>query len=945
MPEPPAGYILVEGTNRSPLPGATRAGPADPGEHLSITIRLRRRPGAPPLPDPSRATGSAGEFMSRAEFAATYGADPADIEQVEAFANAHGLTVEETSIARRSVVLAGTVAQMEQAFGVDLGRYEVGETSYRGREGYVHLPAELGPLVEGVFGLDNRQQARPLFRQATGTAQDVLVLTPPQVAQLHNFPSDVTASGQCIGLLEFGGGYHPADITAWFTKLTLTAPTLVDVSVDHVKNSPGTEADTEVILDIDVAGSVAQDARIAVYFAPYTEQGWVDAVTTAIHDAANAPSVVSISWGWAEFEEADGLTWTAAAMAAVSATFAEAAVLGVTVLVASGDTGSECNIGDGKAHVLYPASDPGITSCGGTTIENVVGASFGEVLWNNNDGASGGGVSDNFPLPDWQASAGVPVSVNDHTHTGRGVPDVAGNSDPNSGYTLIQNGAVIGPIGGTSAAAPLYAGLVALINANLSFPVGYLNPALYTKAEAWGAFEDITTSGTNAFNGAPGYPVGPGWDATTGFGSINGTALLTALITKQDTVPLSADLTGDGKADNVGFGDAGVWVALSNGDGTFQAPVFEVADFGYSAGGWRVERHPRFLADVTGDGKADIVGFGDAGVWVALSNGDGTFQAPVFEVADFGYSAGGWRVERHPRFLADVTGDGKADIVGFGDAGVWVALSNGGGTFQAPVFEVADFGYSAGGWRVERHPRFLADLTGDGKADIVGFGDAGVWVALSNGDGTFQAPVFEVADFGYSAGGWRVERHPRFLADLTGDGKADIVGFGDAGVWVALSNGDGTFQAPVFEVADFGYSAGGWRVERHPRFLADLTGDGKADIVGFGDAGVWVALSNGDGTFQAPVFEVADFGYSAGGWNEGRHPRFLADLTGDGKADIVGFGDAGVWVALNNGDGTFQAPVFEVADFGYSAGGWRVERHPRFAAGRGAIGASSGSVD
>jgi len=220
-------------------------------------------------------------------------------------------------------------------------------------------------------------------------------------------------------------------------------------------------------------------------------------------------------------------------------------------------------------------------------------------------------------------------------------------------------------------------------------------------------------------------------------------------------------------------------------------------------------------------------------------------------VANFGYNAGGWRVENHPRFLADLTGDGRADIVGFGNAGVWVALNNGNGTFQAPQMVVANFGYNAGGWRVENHPRFLADLTGDGRADIVGFGNAGVWVALNNGNGTFQAPQMVVANFGYNAGGWRVENHPRFLADLTGDGRADIVGFGNAGVWVALNNGNGTFQAPQMVVANYGYNLGGWRVERHPRFLADLTGDGRADLVGFGNAGVYVSLNNGNGTFSA----------------------------------------------------------------------------------------------
>jgi hypothetical protein len=336
-----------------------------------------------------------------------------------------------------------------------------------------------------------------------------------------------------------------------------------------------------------------------------------------------------------------------------------------------------------------------------------------------------------------------------------------------------------------------------------------------------------------------------------------------------------------------------------------------------------IDKNPRFLADITGDGRADIVGFGDTGVFVALSNGDGTFAyRPLPVVADFGYASGGWRIDRHPRFLVDVTGDGRADIVGFGDAGVYVALSNGDGTFAAPRLVIEDFGYEAGGWRVDQHPRLLADVTGDGRADIVGFGDAGVYVALSQGvdpDGRARfaySPVPVIPDLGYDAG-WRVDRHLRFLADITGDGRADIVGFGDAGVYVALSNGDGSFAfTPVPVIADFAPQAGGWLVDRHPRFLADITGDGRADIVGFGDAGVYVALSNGDGSFAfTPVPVVPNFGYDAGGWRVDKHPRFLADISGEGRADIVGFGYAGVFVALSQG-GDFAAPQFVLSHFG-----------------------------
>ncbi len=357
-----------------------------------------------------------------------------------------------------------------------------------------------------------------------------------------------------------------------------------------------------------------------------------------------------------------------------------------------------------------------------------------------------------------------------------------------------------------------------------------------------------------------------------------------------------------------------------------------LANFGYNAGGWRVEKHPRFAADLTGNNCADIIGFGNAGVWVAINGGNGSFQPPEMVLSNFGYNAGGWRVEKHPRFAADLTGNNCADIVGFGNAGVYVALNDGSGSFQAPQLVVSNFGYNAGGWRVENHPRFLADITGDGRADIIGFGNAGVWVALNNGNGTFQAPEKVISSFGYNAGGWRVQKHPRFLADITGDGRADVIGFGNAGIWVALNKGDGSFKKPELVVKSFGYNAGGWRVRNHPRFLADITGDGRADIIGFGNAGVWVALNNGNGSFQSPQMVVSNFGYNAGGWRVQNHPRFLADITGNGCADIVGFGNAGVWASINNGNGSFQSPELVVPNFGYNAGGWRVDKHPRFMA-------------
>jgi hypothetical protein len=327
----------------------------------------------------------------------------------------------------------------------------------------------------------------------------------------------------------------------------------------------------------------------------------------------------------------------------------------------------------------------------------------------------------------------------------------------------------------------------------------------------------------------------------------------------------------------------------------YTRPGLWVANYGYNAGGWRVENHPRLLGDVNNDGRDDIVGFGNDGAWVSLSTGTG-YTAPALWVNNYGYNAGGWRTQYHPRHLADVNNDGRDDIVGFGNDGAWVSLSTGAG-FTAPALWVNNYGYNAGGWRVEYHPRHLADVNNDGRADIVGFGNDGAWVSLSTGAG-FSAPSLWVNNYGYNAGGWRVEYHPRHLADVNNDGRADIVGFGNDGAWVSRSTGAG-FTAPSLWVANYGYNAGGWRVPYHPRELADVNHDGRADIVGFGNDGVWVSRSTGGG-FTAPQLWVNNFGYVAGGWRTEYHPRLMGDVNHDGNADIVGFGNAGAYVSLAN---------------------------------------------
>jgi subtilase family serine protease len=490
------------------------------------------------------------KYLSREEFAKEYGASKKDLDAIEEFARANGLEVVEASIPRRTVVLKGTVAQMSKAFAVDLAMYETTEEKYRGREGTIYLPANIAEIVEGVFGLDNRKMARPMNMMSKivgpmkkvieggGPGLTTVPLTPPQVAQLYGFPAPPQGFNQTIGIFEFGGGYKLSDVQLFYESINLPTPSVTAMNIDGQPNAPGTDDYTvETLLDIAVAGSAAPGAKLAVYFAPWTEQGWVDVVTTAIHDTTNNPSVISISYGWPENETFGSLTWSLAAIEAVNTTFQEAGAMGVTVVVSSGDTGSSCGVADGKAHVEYPGSDPYVTCVGGTTISNVSGANFTEDTWNDN-GVTGGGISDifyppNFPLPPWQNWVTIPPSVNDG-HIARGIPDIAGNADPNSGYQLFLNGTNIGAVGGTSAAAPLYAALVALMNASLDKQLGWINPGLYSAPYAE-AFRDIKDGGSNASDGAPGYTAGSGWDACTGLGSVWGPGLLFAF-TPESTI-------------------------------------------------------------------------------------------------------------------------------------------------------------------------------------------------------------------------------------------------------------------------------------------------------------------------------------------------------------------------------------------------------------------------
>lgn len=459
-------------------------------------------------------TPGEGDRLSREDFAARHGTAPSDLSAVRDLAAQHDLRVHEEDAGRGVVSVSGTLGNLAAAFGATLGVHaDPGGDTYRGRTGSLAVPDALDGVVTGVFGFDQGPVARSQVRWAVTPS---VQYTGTQIATAYSFPAGTDGTGQCVALIELGGGFTAADLDAYFSGLGLTSPTVTAVGVDGGTNSPTTAngPDAEVMLDIEIVGAAAPKASIAVYFAPNTDQGFIDAVTTAVHDTTHRPAVVSISWGGPES------TWTAQAMNQMESAFSDAAALGVTVVAAAGDNGSTDGVTDGNQHVDFPASAPHALACGGTTRASGVA----EVVWNglsSGGGATGGGISDQFAVPSYQSAAHVPPSANPGTRVGRGVPDVAADADPNTGYSVRVDGQSI-VLGGTSAVAPLWAALLARCNQAIGTDVGFVHPKLYA-ALGTSAFHDITSGNNGAYDATT------GWDPCTGVGTPDGSALLAAL--------------------------------------------------------------------------------------------------------------------------------------------------------------------------------------------------------------------------------------------------------------------------------------------------------------------------------------------------------------------------------------------------------------------------------
>jgi kumamolisin len=535
-------YVKLPGSTRKLLPNSRPAGPIDITDQASLTVHVRPQADFGRLEEMVKKQSSQPlskrTYLSRDELADRYGASAEDLDLVEQLAQKHDLMVVHRSARERSIVLKGSLGDLLNAFPADVKQYSHANGSYRGRQGEIQMPEWLAGVVTGVFGFDTRPKHRSPHRQkilaaaaGPGGQQGVAAT---EFARRYNFPTSLNGvkldgSGQCVAIIELGGGFRIGDLASFFQEIKVTAPQVVAVSVDHAGNAPTNpdSADGEVMLDIEVAGAVAPKAKFAVYFAPNQGSGFIDAISAAVHDTQRKPSVISISWGGPE-DPADQQS-----IQAFHNLFVQAAAMGITICAAAGDHGTadlEAQDWDGQIHVDHPAVDDMVLACGGTQI-NSLGK---DVVWNDGTPfdtsiqggggwSTGGGISELFPVPAYQAGAKIPVSIATGKK-GRGVPDIAMSAT--NYFTRVDN--FEGASGGTSAVAPLMAALVALLNQAKKKNVGFLNPFLYANV-AKGVTRDVT-SGTNAIKSTvKGYKAKKGWDACTGLGTPDGTAILNNL--------------------------------------------------------------------------------------------------------------------------------------------------------------------------------------------------------------------------------------------------------------------------------------------------------------------------------------------------------------------------------------------------------------------------------
>ena len=475
----------IPGSFRSEPAGAQAIRDADPDEKISVTVHLKTT------------EQPAGPTEARRAFAR--------------FATRHRLGVRHDPV-RRRIQLDGTSEQLSRAFGTSLRIYDDGIRRFRARSGPLVVPEELETWTIAALGLDERPVVKHRRLTSAAAPADGDGLWPTQIADLYGLGHDLDAPGQCIGIIALGGGYLPADLAAAAKGMNRPLPMVVDCPVNGTTNlfGGGQPSDEEISLDLQVVAALVPSARIAVYFADNNLRGLTDAIRQAVADNVNRPRVLSISWGSAEE------FWAQSDRDAVESAFTDAAKLGITVVAAAGDYLATAGLQDDQAHVLFPASSPLALACGGTqiTLDSGGAALAGEAVWNDGSIGTGGGISDVFELPAYQNNAAIPPSFNDGK-VRRGIPDICAAASHSPGYRIVLNGQPQA-MQGTSAAAPLWASLIAAANSRRGAPLGAVHSFLYADRTLCRA----VVEGNNRLDGV-GYDAGPGWNACTGLGVPN----------------------------------------------------------------------------------------------------------------------------------------------------------------------------------------------------------------------------------------------------------------------------------------------------------------------------------------------------------------------------------------------------------------------------------------
>lgn len=491
----PGSASIVTGVTK--LPAKMKAG------EITVTIILRRKNELHPENMGKRS-------LTSESYAKEYGASTDDAALVAAFVRANNLTVTGFSEAKRALAVAGKITDFEQAFKVDIKAKKIGRKVYRALGSDISVPVNLASIIEGVFGLENMPVAQSMARVAKKNRRFLLhaeatqAYTPPELAAIYGFPTGFTGQGQRIAIIEFDGGYRDDELTNYFRGLNIIPPTVNAVSIAGAGNG---RVANECTMDIEIAGAISPGAVIDVYFTPNTTSGYLAALHMAMFDAVNKPNIISISWASIEDKR------QAQFLNNFNEVFKSAAAMNITICAASGDQGSGGGMRDGKAHVYFPSCSPYVLGCGGTKVVSQNSRVVSETVWHESvKSATGGGISEYFPKPGYQASANVPPAYSGFA--GRGVPDVAGDADPQTGYKVLVKGRRI-VVGGTSATAPLFAGLIALLNERHGSPLGFIHPGLYSTP---GLCRDIVSGDNITASSGQGFHAGPGWDACTGLG-------------------------------------------------------------------------------------------------------------------------------------------------------------------------------------------------------------------------------------------------------------------------------------------------------------------------------------------------------------------------------------------------------------------------------------------